>query len=126
MAEVPADPGENRLDAADLLQLHDLMARYAHLIDERAYDRLGEGFAVDVVYDATVFGGKIWPGLTPVIGWMRDSLEPPVAHHSMNIVVGAPDERGDVAILSRGVGVLRSGRSGSATYQDIARRTGTG
>lgn len=126
MPEVPAPPGAAALAVADRLELHELLARYGHLLDEGRFDRLGEVFTPDVRYDATDFGGPVWHGLAQVVAGMRDHPAHPVAHHATNVVLSAPAADGSVRLLSKGPGVGRRGRVGSATYEDRAVRTGEG
>jgi hypothetical protein len=110
------------LPADDLLAIHDVIARYGHLMDEGEFDRLGEVFTDDVTYDATDFDLGVWHGIGEVIAGMRGSTSHPLAHHSTNVVIGAPGSNGDVPVVSKGIGVGQGGRVGSVTYDDIARR----
>jgi 3-phenylpropionate/cinnamic acid dioxygenase small subunit len=120
MPQVPPPAGRDALPVADRLELHELLARYGHLLDERDYDRLGEIFAAEIRYDATDFGQPVWEGLAALIAGMREHDRHPVAHHSTNVVLGPRRPDGSVRVLSKGPGVGRRGRVGSATYDDVA------
>jgi hypothetical protein len=126
MPEVPPFAGAGAVPVADRLEIHELLARYGHLLDERAFERLGEVFTPDVRYDATDFNRPLWKGLAAVIDGMREDTGHPVAHHSTNVILGAPEPDGSVRVLSKGPGVGRNGRVGSATYQDVVVPTADG
>jgi hypothetical protein len=61
------------LDVADTLAIHQLLALYGHLIDERQWSRLGEVFTEEVVFDATDFG----LGVTQSLDELRDAWTGP-------------------------------------------------
>lgn len=126
MPDVPPPAGRHALPVADRLEIHELLARYGHLLDERAFDRLGEVFTEDVRYDATDFGEPVWVGLAELIEAMRAGRRHPVAHHATNVVLGVPRPDGSVPALSKGPGVGRNGRVGSATYSDLLVATSAG
>ena len=114
------------LDAADRLAIHELLARYGHVIDDRQWDDLGLVFTPDVVYDASDFGQAVTRSLTGLRDhWASDAAEHPVAHHATNIVV-REDEDGSVRVRSKGLGVGRGGRVGSVVYDDIVVSTDDG
>lgn len=118
-------PAPSSVPPEDVLAVYDLLGRYGHLIDERAYERLVEVFTEDCVYDATDFGGEVLHGSAAVVEQMRTSDSHPLAHHATNILVAAnPD--GTLAVLSKGIGVGPRGRVGSVVYEDTARRTAAG
>jgi len=116
---------EAALSVADQLAIHDLLARYGHLIDEGAFDRLEEVFTEDATYDAADFDLPVWNGLAEIVRGMRGSTQHPLAHHTTNVVIGAP-EGDEVSVHSKGIGVGVGGRVGSVTYVDVARRTPRG
>ena len=123
MPTIPPPAGDAVLPPEDLFALFDLLARYGHIIDERQWDQFGDVFTPDCTYDASDFGLEVWHDVGELIEGMRSSTMHPVAHHTTNVVVGAPESDGSVRILSKGPGVGAKGRVGSAVYEDVAVRT---
>ena len=96
------------LATEDRIELHELIARYAELIDSRQFDRLGEIFTEDTVFEFGDMSGGMAPelqgakieGLDAVIDYMTKSGHP-AAHLMTNVFV---DEVGPVVqVSSRGV-----------------------
>jgi 3-phenylpropionate/cinnamic acid dioxygenase small subunit len=110
----------------DRLAIHELLALHGHLVDEGAFERLGELFTADVRYDVSAFGAGRLEG--------RDAIEAagralgdrnPVGHHVTNVLVSRLD--GDRAqARSKGLGVMTDGTVGSVGYEDELRRTPEG
>jgi 3-phenylpropionate/cinnamic acid dioxygenase small subunit len=114
------------LDAGDRLAIHELLGLYGHLIDDRRWDDLDLVFTPDITYDATDFGQAVTRSLAELREhWRSDLSMHPLAHHATNIVV-TEDDDGTVRVLSKGIGVGRKGRVGSATYRDVVVRTDAG
>ncbi len=111
------------LTLEDRLDIHELIALYGHLIDDRSFDRLGEIFTKDAVFDLSGFDGTRFEGLPAIVGMMKDSEQHPLGHHASNVVVGSGDP---VQVLSKGIGVGHAGRVGSVVYRDTLRRTHSG
>jgi SnoaL-like domain len=121
-------PDHQPLDVADRLALHELVALYGHLVDERRWDELDRVFVPDVVYDATDFDMPITRTLEALVAEWTSELgmtRHPLAHHTTNVVV-LEDDDGTVRVLSKGIGVGHGGRVGSVTYRDVAVRTDDG
>jgi len=114
------------MNVSDRLEIHELLALYGHLIDDRRWDDLDQVFTSDAVYDATDFGQPITHSLAELLGYWTTNLRiHPLAHHATNIVV-TEDADGTVRVRSKGIGVGHRGRVGSATYDDIVVRTDAG
>jgi 3-phenylpropionate/cinnamic acid dioxygenase small subunit len=116
------------MDVADRLAVHELLHRYGHLVDDRAWDALDQVFTADVVYDASDFGMPVTRSLAELVTeWTSDEglRRHPLAHHATNIVV-LEDAHDRVQVRSKGIGVGRGGRVGSVTYDDVAVRTAAG
>jgi hypothetical protein len=112
------------LEVGDRLAIHELLALYGHLIDERRWDELHRVFVDDVVYDATDFGMPVTRTLAELVAeWTSDAgmARHPLAHHATNVVV-TEDRDGTVRVLSKGIGVGAGGRVGSVTYRDVVVR----
>lgn len=102
---------------ADRLAIHELIALYGHLIDERQFSRLGEIFTADATFDLTGYDGTSYHGLPAIQAMMLASNEHPIAHHATNVVV--IHHADSLAAISKGIGVGAGGRVGSVTYRDI-------
>ena len=113
-------------EAADILAIHQLLALYGHIIDEREWQRVGELFTADAVYDMTDFGLGVMRGAAAISElWSRPDAIHPLAHHATSIVV-SEDPDGRVRVLSKGLGVGPNGRVGSVVYRDIVVQTAEG
>jgi hypothetical protein len=112
------------LSADDTIALHQLVHQYAHIVDDRDYDRLREIFTDDVEFDTSAFGNPPLRGIEPVIASYVGARHP-VAHHVTTPVV-TTDPDGTVRIRSKVLSLLGGGLSGSGTYDDIAVRTPDG
>jgi hypothetical protein len=113
-------------DSGDILAIHELLALYGHIIDEREWSRVGELFTASSVYDMSEFGLGVVHG-AQAIGelWSRPDAMHPLAHHASNILV-SEDADGTVRVLSKGLGLGRNGRIGSVVYRDVVERTQAG
>ena len=79
-----AAPG---LAADDVLEIHQLLAYYGHVLDDREWDRLDEVFTPDAVLDYTRAGAPAeLHGLEEVRAFFREANHPS-AHHTTNVVV---------------------------------------
>ena len=109
----------------DIVAIQQLIGLYGHVIDERQWDRVGELFTDDVIYDVTDIGRGVWTGAAVVRHHWETGDKHPLAHHATNIVV--TDETSDsLQAMSKGIGVGNGGRVGSVTYRYTFRRTVTG
>lgn len=110
------------LSLADRLDIHELLARHGHLVDDGELERMPEVFTDDVVYDVSDAGGGVLRGCAAI----REAALAlgggnPVAHHVTNVVV-TEDPSGLVRARSKGIGVRADGSTGSAVYEDELRR----
>lgn len=110
------------LTADDRTAITDLLHRHGHLTDNGEFDRMHELFTDDVAYDVTDLGGGVLTGLAMI----RDAALAlgdgnPVAHHVTNIVL-TEIAGGRVRALSKGIGIMADGTTGSATYEDTVVR----
>jgi hypothetical protein len=114
------------LDARDTLAIHELLALYGHIIDERQWARAEELFTARTVYDMREFGLGVVQGTAAIRElWSRPHAAHPLAHHATNILVSV-DPDGTVRVLSKGLGVGPNGRVGSVVYRDVVERTPQG
>lgn len=114
------------LDPHDILAIHELLARYGHIIDEREWQRVEELFTADARYDMREFDlGEVHGAAAIRALWSGPDAAHPLAHHATNILV-SEDPDGTVRVLSKGLGVGAHGRVGSVVYRDVVRKTEAG
>ena len=114
------------LEPSDRFAIHELLALYGHVIDEREWQRVGELFTAAAVYDMSEFGLGVVHGAAAIRAlWGGPQASHPLAHHATNIVI-SEDPDGTVRVLSKGIGVGANGRVGSVVYRDIVERTPAG
>jgi hypothetical protein len=112
----------NMLDVADQLAIHQLIALYGHIVDERQFSRVNEIFTDDVRYDMTGFGLGVLVGAKAVADyWSLPDAKHPLSHNATNVVITVdPDDT--VRVASKGIGVGYKGRVGPVTYRDIVKK----
>ena len=116
------------LTTDDIVAIHQLVALHGHIVDGREWHRLGELFTRDVVYDVTALGQGTIRGIEEfraLSAAFADDERNPVGHHVTNVVVSEAAD-GGAAVRSKGIGVLRDGRTGSVAYADRVTRTPDG
>lgn len=74
------------MTAADLAEINNVAALYGHIIDHKEWDRLGEVYAADGVYDGTATGSRRHEGLDAVVHYLSSTVQP-LVHHSTNVYV---------------------------------------
>jgi 3-phenylpropionate/cinnamic acid dioxygenase small subunit len=104
------------MDAADLLAIQDLMAHYGHVVDDAAWDRLGEVFSPDAVFDLQALGLGAHRGTAEVRACF-EGLDHPVAHHTTNVVIQAGRD-GGARVRCKYLVVMPDGRTRSGEYRD--------
>jgi hypothetical protein len=114
------------LSLEDRLAIYELLALHGHLVDSGAFDRLGELFTDDVVYDLTALGSE---QLTGIEALARSALAlgdaNPLAHHVTNALILAGDAD-EATVRSKGIAVRSDGSTGTVVYEDLVRRTPVG
>lgn len=114
------------LSVEDRLAVHELIALHGHLMDSGAFDRLGELFCADVVYDVAAFGAGVLYGYEAIEeAALALGDRNPVGHHVTNVYV-TEDADGTVRARSKGIGVYADGTAGSVVYDDIVRKEPAG
>jgi hypothetical protein len=102
---------------ADIIELHELAARYGDIIDARDWDALGTVFVEDLVYDVSDIRLGVVHGLEALKQYMRQDGIHPEGHLILNIYVEAIDgPRG--RMRSRLLAVQRDGTVATGAYVD--------
>ncbi|WP_435592580.1 nuclear transport factor 2 family protein [Nocardia sp. bgisy118] len=112
------------ITVADRVAIHETIALHGHLADDRAWDRLDEVFADDVVFDLTDYGYGTLHGLRAMrdlARGSRDAANQPMGHHVTNIVIVGQDCE-NVRVRSKALAVAADGTSASAVYEDVLLR----
>jgi 3-phenylpropionate/cinnamic acid dioxygenase small subunit len=75
------------VEAIDIIEVHQLLGQYGHLVDAKQWDRFDELFEPDAELDYTgVRAPAVLHGLAAIQDWFRE-VNHPSAHHVVNIVV---------------------------------------
>jgi 3-phenylpropionate/cinnamic acid dioxygenase small subunit len=112
------------MDSADRIELHELPGRYGDAIDDRDWDRLGQIFTEDAVFDLTDLGEPRLDGLAEIKRYMAEDAKHPRTHLMTNIYV---DEMAEgVRLLFRIVALLPDRVVGTASYYDDVVKTADG
>ncbi len=115
---------DSGLSAEDTIALHQLVYRYAQIVDDAEFHDLVDIFTPDIEFDTSAFGNPPLIGIEPVIQSYVDARHP-VAHHVTTPVV-TTDADGTVRVRSKVLSLLAGGLCGSGTYDDVAVRTADG
>ncbi|WP_067857204.1 nuclear transport factor 2 family protein [Nocardia shimofusensis] len=114
------------VSTADQLAIQQVIGLHGHLSDAGAFDRFGEVFTDDVIYDLTAFDAGIVRGHVALAALARELGDSnPVGHHVTNVVLTGAE--GDVVTaMSKGLVVYAEGTCASVVYHDILERTAAG
>ena len=127
MSSACAMPG--RADAAvmdghDVLAIHDLLARYGHVVDDADWQKLSDVFSSDGVFDLEAIGRGRAQGMEELRACFA-RLDHPLAHHTTNATIEGED--GDRAhVRCKYLVVSDDGRTRSGEYHDDVVRTAEG
>jgi hypothetical protein len=113
------------LAVEDIQKIHQVIALYGHIIDEREYSRIHELFTDQSRYDTRDFDGSIRIGSAAIKDAWVAWPDHPLAHHATNILV-TEDSDGTIRAVSKGIGVLSNGLVGTTVYRDVFQRTAEG
>ncbi len=87
------------MEALDLIEIHQLLGQYGHIVDAGEWHRFDELFTEDAVLDYTgVRVPEVLHGRDAIVEFFG-SANHPSAHHVTNIVVS--EEDGDVCVHSK-------------------------
>jgi 3-phenylpropionate/cinnamic acid dioxygenase small subunit len=117
-------PSQNRMEpvaARDGYPILDVLARYAHVIDNADWERLGTVFTPDVTFRGSRSAVRGWAGIADMIGAVR----PYHPHHTTDVLLGARGD-GTVRAWSKYFIVRDDGTAGSGDYLDTLVKTHDG
>lgn len=87
------------MDAADIIEIHQLVATYGHAIDVRDWDWFRSLFLREAEMDYTAIGAdRVLNGVEEIIASFRDTNHPS-AHHAVNLVVS--ERHGEIHVISK-------------------------
>ena len=110
----------------DRFAVTDLIASHGHIVDAGAFDRFGELFTPDIVYDVSDLGGEPLIGIPAIRdAGLRLGAANPVGHHVTNTVLTLTAD-GTVRARSKFLGVRGDGTVASGVYEDTVVRTPAG
>jgi len=113
------------MDAADVVEINQVLMRYGMIVDTRAWDDLADVFTKDAVFDTGEFGQGRHDSLD-AIRTMFETSNPPYSVNIVNVVVSDGPEPGTARAYSKNIGLLPKGRVGSAAYDDELVKTAEG
>jgi 3-phenylpropionate/cinnamic acid dioxygenase small subunit len=114
------------LTVEDRLDIAELAARYANIVDDREWPRLAEVFTPDAVLTITGLpeGDVRCAGLDAIAAYMEERSKErpyPVSHHITNV---EPRVDGEIVrVRAKVIGAGVTGRVGTGNYDDEFRRT---
>jgi 3-phenylpropionate/cinnamic acid dioxygenase small subunit len=104
------------MDTPDILAIHDVLARYGHIVDDADWPRLSDVFTLDGVFDLEAIGRGSAAGL-PELQACFAGLDHPLAHHTTNVTI-EPVDGGRGRVRSKYLVVTDDGRARSGEYHD--------
>jgi ketosteroid isomerase-like protein len=123
------------LDLATILEIHQLVALYGHIIDEKDLSRLDEIYMRDAVFDMTAMGFPMVKGIESIRDFLDtmhvqqrlDNAPNPLAHHASNVIV-TEESDGVCHVMSKAIGFSDATppKIHSGLYRDIVKKTPDG
>ena len=87
------------MEPTDIVMIHQLLGLYGHILDARAWERLGELFTENAVLDYTgVHAARVYEGISEIRVYFERANHPS-AHHVTNIFVEELD--GEIRVKSK-------------------------
>lgn len=101
---------------SQVVEIEQLLHRYCHVVDDREWDRLGELFLADAVFDVSAVGLPRHQGRDDIVAaWT--GYDHPLAHHVLCTVVDGEDDDG-VHVRSKSI-LVRDGKMTGGAYLDV-------
>lgn len=112
------------MEPTDHVEIVQLLARYCHIVDAAAWDRLGEIFTADG--SMTVTGiHDTHRGLDALRELYGVKMRHPLAHHSTSVVV-LDGDGARARTVSKWITVRSGGQAGTGVYEDDLVHTADG
>ena len=112
------------LDATDLLAIHDLLARYGHVVDDADWDRLSDVFSDEGEVDLDAIGQGRAQGIAELRSCFA-RLNHPLAHHTTNVTIEPVGEH-RARVRCKYLVVSDEGKARTGEYRDDIVRTPVG
>jgi len=107
----------------DFVELQQLLSRYCHIVDAKAWDQLDQIFAAD----ASVTVAGVYPTSTGIedLRALYARMNHPVAHTSSSVIV-VDSGSATARLASKWVTIRADGLTGTGVYEDVVVRTPEG
>lgn len=115
--------GQKQLSERDRAEIVDVINAVAFILDSRGYDRLGEVFAPDMLFENP--GRLKADGLDNVIAAFKGFASPAISHFITNTILST-DDAGTVRALSKALSIRQDKSLVAAEYSDVMTRTDLG
>ncbi len=112
-------------DAAELAEIRQTLAAYAHIFDDHDLDRFDLVFTEDVVIEMTRGAGVVTRGLAQIRAFAASLPEGGLDHHTLDTVVFVGED-GLVRARSRYLALLADQSVHNGEYLDVLVRTPAG
>lgn len=107
----------------DVVEIHQVLALYGHVVDDHDWDRADQVFAADFVFDLSDSGRPNLHGIGDIVATFKGRNA--YAHHTTNVVV-TEDDDGTVRAHSKLVCFPNEGPPFTGDYYDVMARTPAG
>jgi SnoaL-like domain len=111
------------LDPADTIEIHELVARYCHILDTRNWSQLHTIFLPESVVDSGPQLG-VYRGIGEIAAFWLDYPHPD-GHHALNVLIEGRNDDGTVSLVTKGL-FARAGGLNGGDYHDVVRKTPAG
>jgi len=112
------------METEDILAIHDLLARYGHVVDDADWSALSDVFADEAVFDLEAVGRGSAHG-TEELRACFARLDHPLAHHTTNVTI-EPDGTQQARVRCKYLVVSDDGRTRTGEYHDEVVHTAQG
>lgn len=108
------------LTAEDILEIHSVLTKYGHVVDDHDWDRVHEVFSDDFVFDRSPYG---LPDLNGIADIVKTFLGRNMYGHFTGNITLAEEDDGTVSAHSKFIGFPNEGQPITGDYHDTLVRT---